>query len=155
MVLAFSAHWVAERPREWMPNLFTICDKYRDQGLALVDIRLGGRGIDSHVKLDERIAEVKSPFWDDRDLPIPIALGLWNRPPFLRTVEEKRANGYLPCAILEDYGVNALNSLPTGVLIDRQGRIVGEFDLRSDEDNAVLERLLKLDFCKLRLAAAW
>ena len=146
VVLAFSSHWVADRPHEWMPNLFTICDKYGDQGLALVHIRLGPMpiiGIDSQVKLDERIAEVKSPFWEDRDLPIPIALGLWNRPPFLRNEEEKKANEYLPCAILKDYGVNALNSLPTGVLIDRQGRIVGEFDLRSDGDNAVLEKLLK------------
>ncbi len=148
VVLAFSAHWVADRPHEWMPNLFTICGKYRDQGLALVDIRLGGRGIDSQAQLDERIAEMKSPFWDDRDLPIPIALGLWNRPPFLRNEEEKKDNRYLPCAIFKDYGIGIGDgriALPLGVLIDRQGRIVGEFDLRSDGDNAVLERALKED----------
>ena len=143
VVLAFSGHWVADRPHEWMPNLFTICDKYGDQGLALVDIRLGGRGIDSPVKLDEGIAEVKSPFGDDRDHPIPIALGLWIRPPLLWTEEEKRANRHLPCAILREYGFGKRIGLPLGVLIDRQGRIVGEFDLRSDSDNAVLERLLK------------
>ncbi len=143
VVLAFSAHWMADRPHEWMPNLFTICDKYRDQGLAIVDIRLDmGLGIDSQVKLDEKIAEVESPFWGDRDLPIPIALGLTNRPPFLNSAEEKKVNGYLPCAILEDYGVN---SFPSGVLIDRKGRVVGEFNLRSDRDNAVLEKMLKED----------
>lgn len=141
VILAFSRRWVADRPHDWMPNLFTISDKYRDQGLAIIDVRLDmGNGIDSQAKLDEKIAEVKSPFWDDRDLPIPIALGLRNRPPFLKNAEEKETNGYSPCAILKDYGIN---SFPSGVLIDRQGRVVGKFDLRSDRDNAALEKMLK------------
>jgi hypothetical protein len=146
VVLAFSSRWVADRPHEWMPNLFTISDKYRDQGLAIIDIRLNSAmGIDSQAKLDERIAQVKAPFWEDRDLPIPIALALWNRPLFLRNEEEKKVNGKFLCAIFKDYGIvnDGRIVLPLGVLIDRQGRVVGEFDLRSDRDNAVLEKMLK------------
>ena len=143
VVLTFSGNWVADRPHEWMPNLFTICEKYADQGLAVVDIRLGGQGIDSQEQLDARLAEVKSPFWDDRDLPASIALVLWRRPTFLWTEEEKKANEPSRCGILDDYGFGASIRLPLGVLIDRQGRVVGEFDLRSDQDNAVLEGLLK------------
>jgi len=138
VVLAFSARWVADRPHGWMPNLFTICDKYGDQDLAIVDIRL--MGINSQVKLDEKIAEVTSPFWDDRDLPIPIALGLWNRLPLLKNAEEKEVKAVVPSAIRKDYGVI---DFPSGVLIDRQGRVVGKFDLRSEGDNAVLEELLQ------------
>lgn len=144
VVLAFSTSWVAggaHSAHRWMPNLLTIWDKYHDQGLAIVDIRLDqGLGIDSQTKLDEKIAAVKSPFWDDRDLPIPIALGLLNRPYFLKNTEERKDNAQTPCSILEDYGINNLSS---GVLIDRQGRVVGEFDLRSERDDAVLEKMLK------------
>lgn len=146
VVLAFSSHWVANRPHQWMPNLFTICDKYGDRGLAVIEIRIDiGIGIDmglgngSQAKLDEKIAEVKSPFWSDRDLPVPIALGLLNRPPFLDSAAQRKASGQPASAILSDYGVN---SFPSGVLIDRRGRVVGKFDLRSERDNAVLERLL-------------
>lgn len=134
VVLALSTPWVADRPKEWMPNLFTICDKYRDRGLAIIDIRINPTtGIDSQAKLDERIAAVKPPFWDDRNLPIPIALALWTK-----------VNGSSLCAIFQDYGtgIDGRIGLPAGVLIDRQGRIAGEFDLRSDRDNAVLEKLL-------------
>lgn len=145
VVLAFSANWVADRPHGWMPNLFTICDKYRDQGLAIVNIRFGGRGIESQAELDEKVAEVKSPFWDDRGYPIPIGLALWNPPPLLRSEEEKKVNEHSPCALLKDYWAEKRIGLPLGVLIDRQGRIVGEFDLRSDSDNAVLERTLQED----------
>jgi beta-lactamase regulating signal transducer with metallopeptidase domain/protocatechuate 3,4-dioxygenase beta subunit len=141
VVLAFTSHWVAQRPHAWVPNLFTICDKYRDQGLEIIDIRLdNGSGIDSQAKLDEKVAEVKSPFWEDRDLPIPIALGLQNRSPFLRDAKGEKVKKDLHCATLKDYGIS---SFPSSVLIDRQGRIVGKFNLRSDRDNGVLEELLK------------
>ena len=141
VILAFSPRWIADRPHEWMPNLFTVYDKYHDQGLAIIDIRLDqGIGINSQAKLDEKIAELKSPFWDDRDLPIPIALGFLNKPSFLISEEEKKTNGYVPCAILKDYGTA---NFPAAVLIDRQGKIVGKFDLFSDRDNAMLEKMLK------------
>ncbi len=139
VVLAFSSRWVARRPRDWMPNLFTICDKYRDQGLEIIDIRLdGGFGDDGRVldSLDEKIAEVKSPFWEDRDLPIPIALGISGQPTYTKNPDDVLER----CGILEDYGIT---SYPSSVLIDRQGRIVGKFDLRSDRDNGALEELLK------------
>lgn len=143
VVLALSAGWVSVRPHDWMPNLFTICDKYRDQGLEIIDIRLDrgvgddGKALDS---LDEKIAKVKSPFWEDRDLPIPIALGVSSGPELITNSEGKAPKGYVPCGILEDYGIT---SYPSSVLIDRQGRIVGKFDLRSDRENGVLEKLLE------------
>ena len=136
VVLAFSNRWVNDRLHEWMPNLFTICNKYGGQELAIINIRLDRiRAVDSQANLEEMLAEVKKPFWKGRDVPVPIALALSSRVPSQPNVKAKWG-----CPVLEDYGITGL---PTGVLIDRQGRVVGKFDLRSNRDNAVLEKMLK------------
>jgi thiol-disulfide isomerase/thioredoxin len=153
VILAFTAGWSGPRLHGIMPELFPLYDKYRDQGLAIVEIRLDmGLGIDSKATVDERVAEVTKPFWPepkpreriadvkkplwkDRDLPVPIALVLMNRVPPRPDAKAKPA-----CAVLEDYG---LTGFPTGVLIDRQGRVVGPFDPRRDSGDAVVEKTLK------------
>jgi hypothetical protein len=48
--------------------------------LVIIEIRLDrGLGIESEAKLKEKLAEVKKPFWDDHDVPIPVALVRVNR----------------------------------------------------------------------------
>jgi glutathione peroxidase-family protein len=155
VVLALSSGW--DGRGSIMPELFPLYDKYHDQGLVVIEIRLDmALASDSEAQLKEKLAAVQRPFWKDhdapipraavqtpslkdRDVPIPIALVHMNRVP--RKLDAK-ANA--PCPVLEDYGVNGI---PTGVLIDRQGRVVGRFDPRSNRDDAahdaVLEKVLK------------
>jgi glutathione peroxidase-family protein len=57
-----------------------------------------------------------------------------------RVPDKLNAKAKAPCPVLEDYGIRGT---PTGVLIDRQGRVVGRFDPRSNRDDAILERVLK------------
>ena len=135
VILAFTTRWSGPRMGSIMPELFSLYDKYHDQGLVIIEIRLNrSRGIDSKAKLSEKIAEVKKPFWKDRDIPIPIALAPMDRVPPKPNVEAK-----LICPVMEDYGITGL---PTGVLIDRQGRVVGQLD-RGKPDDSVLEKVLK------------
>ena len=135
VVLAFSSGWNGPRG-SIMPELFPLYDKYHDRGLFIIETRLDfGLATDSEAQLKETLAEVKKPFWKDRDVPIPIALVHMNRVPRQLDVKAKA-----PCPVLEDYGVNGI---PTGVLIDRQGRVVGRFDPRLKLDDAILEKVFK------------
>jgi WD40 repeat protein/beta-lactamase regulating signal transducer with metallopeptidase domain/uncharacterized GH25 family protein/glutathione peroxidase-family protein len=139
IILAFSSGWDARG--SIMPELLPLYDKYHDQGLVIIEIRYDfGQRNDSEAKRNEKLAEVKPPFWKDHgDIPVPIALVLRNRAPSQPDAKTKWA-----CPLLEDYGINGI---PTGILIDRQGRVVGRFDPRTDRDaaarDAVLEKVLK------------
>jgi hypothetical protein len=132
VLLAFSMQWSKGRYHGIMPELFPVYDKYHDQGLVIVEVRL--LGFDSNATLDERIAEIKKPFWEDRDLPIPIALAT------LPVQPRPNAKSRRDCAVLDDYG---LSGTPATVLIDRQGRVVGRFTPRRSSDEAVLEKVLR------------
>jgi hypothetical protein len=135
VILAFSFTLNWEEGYSFTPGLFPLYDKYHDQGLVIIEVRLGfGPGIDSKAKLDVRVAEVKTPFWKYRDFPAPIALVLMrNMPPRMYV----QGDG---TPILDDYG---LHSIPTSVLIDRQGRVVGRYHPTFSTDQALLEKVLK------------
>jgi glutathione peroxidase-family protein len=171
VVLALSSGW--DGRGSIMPELFPFYDKYHDQGLVVIEIRLDmGLASDSEAQLKEKLAAVQMPFFKDydvpipraavqtptlknrnvpipwapvrtptldRDVPIPIAFVHMNRVP--RKLDGKvDGKAKTPCAILEDYGVNGV---PTGVLIDRQGRVVGRFDPRSERKDAALDAVLE------------
>jgi glutathione peroxidase-family protein len=151
VILAFSSGW--DGRGSIMPGLFPLYDKYRDQELTIVEIRLGfGLASDTEAQLEEKLAEVKKPFWKDdegpmrraavpppslkdRDAPIPIAFVHMNR-----VLPGPDGKAKAPCAVVEDYGINGF---PTGVLIDRQGRVVGRFDPRSEREEAALDPVLE------------
>lgn len=136
VILSFSMQWSGGRLHSRTPELVSLYDKYHDQGVVIVDVRL--LGVDSNATLEERVAEIKKPFWKDRDLPIPIALVPMN--PVSSWSSWKDAKGKSAFAVLEDYG---LVGIPTNVLIDRQGRVVGRFDPQRKAANLVLEEVLK------------
>lgn len=119
-----------------MPDLFSLHDKYHDQGLMIIGIHVDvGERIDSAAKLDEKLADVKKQLWNDRDIPFPVALVLERRVPFRPDVENKAG-----CPLAAEYGID---SVPTGILIDRQGRIVGMYFTSRESDEAVLKKTLE------------
>lgn len=136
VILAFSMHWSDERYHGIVPDLIPIYDKYRSQGLVVIEVRtLMG---DSRERLNDSIATIKPPFWQQRDIPIPIAIQV-------RSIQ-RQPNERNKTLLSQDYG---LVGMPTSVLIDRQGRVVGQFDprRRNAADIAMLESVLaeKLD----------
>lgn len=118
-----------------MPLLFSIYDKYHDKGLVTIGIHVdAGQEIDSAAKLDEKLAEIKKAHWKGRDIPFPVALLLERRVPFRPDVQRTAC-----CPLAADYGVDGV---PTGMLIDRQGRLVGICLVGYKPHEALLEKTI-------------
>jgi uncharacterized protein (TIGR03067 family) len=116
-----------------MPLMIDLDDRYKDKGLAVLSVHVDVDGdVDTAAKLDEKIAGYKSSLWGGKDLPFPTALSIGKATP----------EGYdgIPA---NQYGVL---SLPTTILIDRAGNVVGEFVPSADASAtyAQIERLLGL-----------
>ena len=110
-----------------MPRLLPLYEKYHDRGLNIIEIRLdmdATLGIKSKADLDERIASVAKPTWKGHGFPSRLP---WSHP--ATTSEESKGTGV---AVIEGYGAN----VPSAVLIDRQGRVVGRFDPNPDRDQS-------------------
>jgi RNA polymerase sigma factor (sigma-70 family) len=117
-----------------MPDLIELHDRYSDKGLAIIGIHLDESGaVDTAARLDEKIAAFKQKYWKGKDLPFPVALICGKRREVGGTKVLAGAAG--------QYGVV---HFPTTVLIDRDGKIVGEFQAR-DVRSAIeqLEGLLR------------
>ena len=138
VVLEFWGYWCGPCVGR-MPDLFSLYDKYRDRGLVVIGIHVDacaytGEKIDSAAKLDGKLAGIKKKLWKGRDLPFPVALVVEHRVPFRPDMETKAR-----CRLAADYGVDMC---PTGVLIDRKGRVVGEFAPGYKPHEAILEKVL-------------
>jgi thiol-disulfide isomerase/thioredoxin len=119
-----------------MPQLFSMYDKYRDQGLIIIGIHIDeDEGIDSVDALDKKLADVRSNLWNGRDIPFPVALVRVHRVPFRPEIKETAC-----CPLAAAYGIDFV---PTGVLINRKGQVAGEFEVGYGPDAALLEQLLK------------
>jgi len=117
-----------------MPKLFSIYDKYHDKGLVVIGVHVHPK-IETVAKLDEKLADIKKRLWKDRDIPFPVALARKHEVSYRPNVERKAGS-----LVRADYGITGV---PTGVLIDRQGRVVGQFYHCSEDDEAALEKMLK------------
>jgi thiol-disulfide isomerase/thioredoxin len=107
-----------------MPVLIELHEKFADQGLAIVGVHLDIDGeIDTAAKLDDKIAGFKKDLWKGKDLPFPGALTSGKR---VGEGDERTRGG-----AAEQYGVLAY---PTTILIDRDGKVVGQFHARDAKD---------------------
>jgi glutathione peroxidase-family protein len=115
-----------------MPVLIDLQEKFGDKGLAIISVHIDDHGeVDTAAKLDAKTAEFKSSLWGGRDLPFPTAL----------SAGKETADGYDGLTAAQ-YGVLGY---PTTILIDRDGKVVGEFAEGSDVKSAEaeIEKLLK------------
>lgn len=119
-----------------MPELFSVYDKFRDQGLVVIGVHVAvGDKIDTAAKLDEKLTGIKKRLWKDRDIPFPVALAVEHRVPHRPDIEAKAT-----CPAAAAYGITGY---PTCVLIDRQGRVVGNFYASDKTAMATLEKALR------------
>jgi cytochrome oxidase Cu insertion factor (SCO1/SenC/PrrC family) len=134
VILVFSHRWTDTFGM--MKEMIPVYEKYKERGLCVIEIRVDSlRGDETEAKL----AAVKPPFWKNQDVPIPIALVLETLTQSSTKAEGKNKDPNAPPSITNDYGIS---SFPCGVLIDRQGRIVGKYDPRGKPNDALLEKVL-------------
>jgi thiol-disulfide isomerase/thioredoxin len=127
VLLEFWGHWCGPCVGG-MPDVFALHDKYHDKGLVVIGIHVDmANGVDTAAKLDAKLVDIKKRLWKDRDLPFPVALVL---------MTEK---GKCP-PLAED--IYDIPGFPTGVLIDRRGRVVGQFVAGYKPDEAILEKAI-------------
>jgi thiol-disulfide isomerase/thioredoxin len=133
VLLDFWGYWCGPCVHE-MPVLFELHQKFAGKGLAIVGIHMDRAGeVDTAAKLDEKLTGVRKKLWKGKDLPFPVALVSGKR------VAKGGEKTYL--GPVEQYGVSAF---PTTVLIDRAGKVVGQFHVH-DSKSAMnqVEKLLK------------
>jgi uncharacterized protein (TIGR03067 family) len=111
-----------------MPVLIEMHEKLAAKGLVIVGVHVDGDGeVDTAAKLDEKIAGFRKKLWSGKDLPFPVALVSGKQ----IGEGENKSRG----EAAQVYGVE---SYPTTVLIDREGKVVGKFHAR-DAKSAVAE----------------
>ncbi|HTW94258.1 MAG TPA: redoxin domain-containing protein [Tepidisphaeraceae bacterium] len=118
-----------------MPVLMALHDRFAGKGLAIIGVHVDLYGeIDAAAKLDQKLVGIRARYWSGRDLPFPIAL-VSGEPIIGPDGQHARKNA------ATEYGVLGL---PTTILIDRDGKVVGKFDAAGDAKMATeqMEKLL-------------
>jgi hypothetical protein len=116
-----------------MPVLIELHEKFAAKGLAIVGVHMDIDGeVDTAAKLDAKLASVRKEIWKGKDMPFPSALVSGAR---VSTGDDKRPGGSVAL-----YGVRGF---PTTILIDRDGKVVGQFHARDIKAaSAEIEKLL-------------
>ena len=129
-----------------MPDMFALHDKYAQRGVVIIGVHVEHEladeteEIDTVEKLDAKLDKVRRELWSGRDLPFPVAI-IAARPGAV-SKKENRLEGVFESRfqVCEDYGVQ---SYPTRILIDPEGKVVGWFDEK--EHTKLFEALPKVD----------
>jgi thiol-disulfide isomerase/thioredoxin len=111
-----------------MPELMDLHEKYHDKGLVIIGIH--DDSMNSVKELEKKIEELSKTKWNGRKIPFAIALDGGGKCKIEGT--EKTTYGATTAA----YGIQGF---PTMVLIDKQGRVVDEYNPVNAE---LLEKLL-------------
>ena len=116
-----------------MPVLIDLHEKFADKGLAIVGVHMDLDGeVDTAAKLDAKLVATKKDLWKGKDMPFSSALVSGTR---VGTGDERRPGGSVAL-----YGVRGF---PTTILIDREGKVVGQFHARDIKSaSAEIEKLL-------------
>ena len=102
-----------------MPILMELHKTYADKGLTIVGVHVDANGeVKTANDLDKKLTEIVAKQWDGQQLPFPSAL------------TTRKHDGEKRDDLAAIYGIN---SYPTTVLIDRDGKVVGEFHARDIE----------------------
>jgi thiol-disulfide isomerase/thioredoxin len=115
-----------------MPYLIKLYDEFHDQGLVIVAVHDDSVG--SIREMDEKLARVRKEVWKGRDLPFQVALDGGGLTRIVHSAMTARG------ATTAAYGIE---SFPTTLLIDRQGKLLCEFNPWDKDARSQIERLLR------------
>jgi thiol-disulfide isomerase/thioredoxin len=133
VLLDFWGYWCHSCIKK-IPRLIELDHRYRDRGLRILGVHIDSDDrITSLAEYDRFAALLKNGILKGNRIPYPVAL-IAEKPTTFRGTSEKEAR----CETAANYGVN---SYPTMILIDRDGRVAGEFH-DTPEGLAMLESLL-------------
>ena len=129
VLLEFWGHWCGPCVAS-MPELMKLYDEFKGQGLEVIAVH--DDSAESIAEMDQKLTNTRKTLWSGRDLPFPVALdgGGESRVPYTSGTRRGKTNAA--------YGIN---EYPTTIAIGRDGRIIGSFELRSDDAR---ERVMKL-----------
>jgi uncharacterized protein (TIGR03067 family) len=116
-----------------MPVLIELHEKYADKGLAIVGVHMDIDGeVTTAEKLDAKLVSAKKEYWKGKDMPFPSALVSGTR---VGTGDDRGPGGSVKL-----YGIKGF---PTCILIDREGKVVGQFHARDiKKASEEIEKLL-------------
>jgi uncharacterized protein (TIGR03067 family) len=121
VLLDFWGYWCGPCVHE-MPTVMALHKRFKDRGLVIVGIHMDDHGeVDTAAALDEKLARIKAEDWRGKDVPFPVAL----------TSGEARDDKGNRIGAVARYGIRMF---PTTVMIDREGKVVGTFEV-ADPDN--------------------
>ena len=114
-----------------MPKLMDLHDRYADEGLVVIGIHADM--VDSIAEMDQKLVESKARFWNGRDIPFPVALDGGG-------ITQIKDTPYTSVgATTAAYGVQ---NFPTKLLINRDGKLIGEFSTDRADYIQQIESLL-------------
>ena len=97
-----------------MPMMMALDEKFRGKGLVVIGVHYDTLGeVDTAAKLEGKMVGLRK-FWEGKDIGFPVA-GIGGK------------NG----GAVDQYGIE---SFPTTVLIDREGKVVGRFQAEDEKD---------------------
>jgi thiol-disulfide isomerase/thioredoxin len=115
-----------------MPKLMELHEKYKDRGLVVLGVH--DDSVESIKEMDRKLAKVRRDLWGGRDLPFLVALDGGGR---IRVAGTGR---YAPGATTAAY---AVSGFPTTLLIDRDGIVVPEVRLYTEEGRDQVEKQIE------------
>ena len=119
-------------------ELFALRSEFKEKDLAIIGLHTPADEmdqIDSVAKLDEKLASVREKTWKGNDIPFPVAMC---RSAAGAISPDGPASHVSKMCI--EYGIDGF---PTAVLIDREGKVVGQFSPGNAEDRARLSTLIE------------
>ena len=122
VVLDFWGYWCGPCIGS-MPELIKVHDQFKDRPVVILAVH--DQSVQSREAYDRKLAGVKHTVWEDRDLPFRVALDL----PDPELAEGQSAIGEgVTCKRYQ------IEGFPTTMVIDREGKIVGNVDTRFSTD---------------------
>lgn len=128
VLLDFWGYWCGPCVHS-MPELMKLHDEFHEKGLVIIAVHDDSVG--SIAEMDTKLEDIKKSIWAGKDLPFLVALDGGGETP-IEGRQGTRARGATTAA----YGID---SFPTQILIDRDGKVVGR--ARKGQVRQMLERL--------------
>ncbi|WP_339728912.1 TlpA disulfide reductase family protein [uncultured Gimesia sp.] len=138
VILEFWGWWCGPCILTGIPSIFQLQDEFSSEDLVIIGIHTP-YGEDDEVTsvkaMDEKLINIQKNIWKGREIAFPVALTRLRKLPY-SPGGEPVANSKMSV----DYGIDGF---PSSIVIDRNGNVVGKWDLREKAGRDKLRALLE------------